>query len=217
MNSGRGKVMDKLSDSWQTPQALFDEINKEFNFNIDLCATEENSKCILFMHDYLNNKLYLKNTNKIVSCKFYLDNIDENGFDSAFMNPPYSNPLPFIEKAWEDSKHCKIVALVKCDPSTKWWATFWNYTDICSDNKFCVACNGSGRREDFIGKGNNCDQCSGEGSRILKTASRGSKPGCEVRFFPKRIKFDPPAGWEGKTSGPTFSSALIIMDRRGER
>lgn len=61
---------------------------------------------------------------------------------------------------------------------------------------------------------------------------------CEVRFFPKRIKFDPPNGFKNKhecddmycsdkwpcntrqrdltkkLSGPTFSSALIIMDRR---
>lgn len=33
--SGR---VDKLSDQWQTPQYLFEELDKKFNFDIDLCA-----------------------------------------------------------------------------------------------------------------------------------------------------------------------------------
>lgn len=33
------------SDEWATPQSFFDEINKEFNFNLDPCATEDNHKC----------------------------------------------------------------------------------------------------------------------------------------------------------------------------
>lgn len=151
--------MTKLSDEWETPQELFDELNKEFNFDIDLCATRENSKCDAYYVDYLNAN--------------YID------WDVGFMNPPYSNPKPFIEKAWEDSKHCKIVCLVKCDPSTKWWATFWQYVPN------------------------------------IPRGYRGSKPGCEVRFFPKRIKFTPPKGWEGRASSPSFPSALLIFDRRG--
>lgn len=33
------------SDEWATPQNVFDMLNKEFNFNLDPCATEENHKC----------------------------------------------------------------------------------------------------------------------------------------------------------------------------
>lgn len=33
------------TDEWATPQSYFDEINKEFNFNLDPCATEDNHKC----------------------------------------------------------------------------------------------------------------------------------------------------------------------------
>ena len=33
------------SDEWATPQSFFDEINKEFNFDLDPCATEGNHKC----------------------------------------------------------------------------------------------------------------------------------------------------------------------------
>ncbi len=141
------------SDSWETPIDLFNELDKEFNFNIDLCATADNCKAD-FYGDY-----------------FEL-NMENYRNQSCFMNPPYSNPLPFISKAYEDSKHSKIVCLIKVDTSTRWWAVFWDYK------------------------------------------THAPKFGVEVRFFPKRIKFTPPAGLSGG-SGPTFPSALVIMDRRG--
>ena len=33
------------SDEWETPQELYEELNKEFNFQIDVCASEQNHKC----------------------------------------------------------------------------------------------------------------------------------------------------------------------------
>lgn len=33
------------SDKWTTPQNLYDELNKEFNFTLDVCASKENTKC----------------------------------------------------------------------------------------------------------------------------------------------------------------------------
>ena len=43
--------------------------------------------------------------------------------DRIFLNPPYSRPLPWIEKAIAEHKKGKIVALlVKHDSSTVWWA-----------------------------------------------------------------------------------------------
>lgn len=30
---------------WATPQAFFDELNKEFDFTLDPCATPQNAKC----------------------------------------------------------------------------------------------------------------------------------------------------------------------------
>jgi site-specific DNA-methyltransferase (adenine-specific) len=34
-----------LTDEWATPQDLFDELNREFGFTLDVCATPENAKC----------------------------------------------------------------------------------------------------------------------------------------------------------------------------
>lgn len=36
------------SDEWTTPNSLFEKLDAEFNFNLDPCATEENSKCYLY-------------------------------------------------------------------------------------------------------------------------------------------------------------------------
>lgn len=42
--------MDKVlfssnNEVWATPQDLFDELNREFDFNLDPCALPENAKC----------------------------------------------------------------------------------------------------------------------------------------------------------------------------
>ena len=33
------------TSEWETPRKLFDELDKEFHFNVDPCATRENAKC----------------------------------------------------------------------------------------------------------------------------------------------------------------------------
>ena len=33
------------TSEWATPQAFFDELNKEFTFTLDPCATADNAKC----------------------------------------------------------------------------------------------------------------------------------------------------------------------------
>lgn len=115
--------MAKLSDEWETPLCLFDELDREFNFEMDLCASGNNAKAPYF-GNYL--KLDLSKTMKMYS--------EIHGFKDytgkpCFMNPPYSNPKPFIEKAWEDSKYCKIVCLV---PNT---IKTCKYMDILDANK----------------------------------------------------------------------------------
>jgi len=224
-----------------TPSWLFKELDQEFHFDIDLCATKENSKCDLYCLDYLKDKYNHIDCDVDATANFQdWQKIKDR---TCFMNPPYSNPKPFIEKAWEDSKYCKIVALVKCDPSTRWWSTFWDYDLECDD------CYGRGELDE-----ERCFLCDGRGKLS------GSKPGCEVRFFPKRIKFDPPqsmnleiignkykvvcddfemgssrnsfldkspcmgggclrckgTGWRmANRAGASFPCALVIMDRRG--
>ena len=40
------KVMfSSHTDLWSTPQDFFDNLNKEFDFTLDPCATPQNAKC----------------------------------------------------------------------------------------------------------------------------------------------------------------------------
>ena len=33
------------TDEWETPQDFFNNLDKEFNFDLDVCATQYNAKC----------------------------------------------------------------------------------------------------------------------------------------------------------------------------
>lgn len=180
---------EKISDTWQTPKALFTDLNNEFNFDIDLCAHKDNAKCNIYCTDYLANK-YNQLSEPFSESGSLVFNSEEDATKyglqayyrknvTCFMNPPYSNPKPFIQKAWDDSKHCKIVCLVKCDPSTKWWATFWLY-----NVKQYVYMDSSGEiYKSFV---------ETDDMYITSHNYNGPKPGCTVRFFSTRIKFEPP-------------------------
>lgn len=43
--------------------------------------------------------------------------------DKTFVNPPYSNPLPWVKKAIYENleKQCTVVMLLKHDSSTEWY------------------------------------------------------------------------------------------------
>lgn len=38
-------LFSSKSDEWSTPSKIYDDLNKEFNFNLDPCASENNHKC----------------------------------------------------------------------------------------------------------------------------------------------------------------------------
>lgn len=42
---GQTALFLSKTDSWSTPQWLFDELNREFHFTLDPCADEFNHKC----------------------------------------------------------------------------------------------------------------------------------------------------------------------------
>jgi DNA N-6-adenine-methyltransferase (Dam) len=42
--------------------------------------------------------------------------------DPTFVNPPYSNPAPWVMKAIAEAKKgTRVVMLTRVDPSTQWW------------------------------------------------------------------------------------------------
>jgi phage N-6-adenine-methyltransferase len=102
--------MDKVHYSseksdWETPQDLFDELNREFNFTLDVCADHENAKC---------DRYITKDDDTLVQS--WLDK-------SCWMNPPYGREIgKFIKKAYEESRRgCTVVCLLPARTDTKWF------------------------------------------------------------------------------------------------
>lgn len=96
------------SDEWETPQEIFRELDAEFKFNLDPCASDENHKC---------EKYYTKETDGLRQ---------EWGGARVFCNPPYSEISKWVEKAFRESKNdgSVIVLLIPSRTDTKY---FHNY------------------------------------------------------------------------------------------
>lgn len=85
------------SEEWATPQKVFDELNKEFEFTLDPCATPQNAKC---------EKFYTK---------------DEDGLSKSwsgeivYCNPPYGRQLEkWVRKAYNKTLQGGAKRLLCC-------------------------------------------------------------------------------------------------------
>lgn len=98
----------KASDEYMTPQDLYEDLDKEFHFNLDPCSTHENAKC---------EKHYT---------------VEENGLNQdwggcrVFCNPPYSNIKSLVEKCYRESQkdHTLVVMLIPARVDTRWFHDF---------------------------------------------------------------------------------------------
>ena len=45
-NNGKGNIVER--DNWETPQGLWDSLDKQYNFKFDCCATKNNRKTISY-------------------------------------------------------------------------------------------------------------------------------------------------------------------------
>lgn len=89
---------------WATPIELFNKLNKEFNFDIDVCASENNAKC---------NKYFTEHDN----------GLQQRWSGTCWMNPPYGKEInKWIEKAYIESQNGNtIVCLIPARTDTKYW------------------------------------------------------------------------------------------------
>jgi phage N-6-adenine-methyltransferase len=97
------------SEEWETPINLFNQINTEFNFDLDVCANSLNAKCI---------KYFTKE----------IDGLEQDWIGTCWMNPPYGRNInKWIEKAYlESTKHKQttVVCLLPARTDTKVWHQF---------------------------------------------------------------------------------------------
>lgn len=93
------------TDLWSTPQALFEELDKEFHFDLDVCATPENAKC---------NRFYTKEDDGL---KQPWDG------DAIWCNPPYGRQVgkwcAKAEASWREGR--TVVMLLFSRTDTKWF------------------------------------------------------------------------------------------------
>lgn len=99
-------MFSSATDMWATPQSFFDELNNEFHFTLDPCATKANAKC---------NKFYT---------------IDEDGLQQdwkgevVFCNPPYGKMISsWVRKCSQESNkpNTTIVALLPARTDTRYF------------------------------------------------------------------------------------------------
>ena len=107
MKNNQNVHFSNESNEWPTPQWLFDALNREFGFTLDPCSDGENAKCKNFF-TLLSNGL-TKDWNQ----------------ETVFMNPPYSECLEWMRKAYGAAQTgATVVCLVPSRTDTKWWHSF---------------------------------------------------------------------------------------------
>ncbi len=94
-------IYSSKTDMWETPQWLFDELNEEFGFTVDVCATKDNAKCKRFFSPEE-------------------DGLKQEWTGVCWCNPPYGKEIgKWVEKANKSS--ATVVMLVPARTDTKWF------------------------------------------------------------------------------------------------
>lgn len=93
--------------NWETPSYIFDQLNDEFNFTLDVCATPTNAKVPVYFTPVD-------------------DGLSKNWSGVCWMNPPYGREISkWVEKAYNSSlSGCTVVCLLPCRTDTKWWHNY---------------------------------------------------------------------------------------------
>lgn len=98
-------MVSSKSNEWSTPQDFFDQLNQEFHFSLDPCATHENKKCSTY---------YTKEDDGLTK--------DWRGH-TVFVNPPYGgHTREWLEKAYSESLNGNIiVCLIVSSTDRSYW------------------------------------------------------------------------------------------------
>jgi site-specific DNA-methyltransferase (adenine-specific) len=103
------KVMfSSQKGDWATPKDLYDQLDREFHFTVDVCANSDTAKHTKFWTE--NSGLYRMWSG-----------------ETCFMNPPYGRSIiEWIAKAHAQTRDQGVVtvALLPARTDTEW---FWNY------------------------------------------------------------------------------------------
>ena len=99
-------ALSSKTNDWETPQDLFDALDRIHHFTLDPCATPENAKC---------RKYFTEEDDGLKQ--------DWSG-NIVFCNPPYNRVIShWVKKAYEESRKpgTKVVMLLPARTETAWF------------------------------------------------------------------------------------------------
>lgn len=98
-------LRDSTSSEWGTPAELFDPLDDEFRFSLDVCASAANAKCPAYF-DILQNALWR-----------------DWAPSRCWMNPPYGGATrEWVHKAYlEAGRGALVVGLIPARTDTVWF------------------------------------------------------------------------------------------------
>jgi phage N-6-adenine-methyltransferase len=96
------------SDHWATPPEMVRELEREFgSFDLDPCCVPDTAKAVRYYTEAD-------------------DGLAKPWFGRVFLNPPYSKPAPWLEKAIAETSAGRadlVVALLPASTDTRWFHT----------------------------------------------------------------------------------------------
>ncbi|MGY6772389.1 DNA N-6-adenine-methyltransferase [Gallibacterium sp. ZY190522] len=108
--------MEFDKDAYRTPIYLYNWLHRRFKFDIDGCADEKNYLGNFYIGKGGVAEDFLAFDPLEIVCDFADHTL------SFFVNPPYSNPLPFVKRAAElKAQGFLVVMLLPADKSTAWY------------------------------------------------------------------------------------------------
>jgi phage N-6-adenine-methyltransferase len=97
-------LFSSVRTEWETPPALFQRLDQEFSFTLDVCATRANRKCPTYF-------------------AARQDGLRQRWSGRCWMNPPYGRSIGrWIAKAVQESRRsATVVCLLPARTDTVWW------------------------------------------------------------------------------------------------
>lgn len=192
----RHKPMEAKDDIRGTPWELYNQINARYHFDLDACATHENTKCPLYFTEQGMFSQPIRSGIWTPEPQNAQLQAHEHGLTGSWKgrrvwcNPPYSDILSWLLKAWESEANLAYLLI----PSTRTEQPFW---------------------QDWVEPYRDGRDVAGEAPMLLTTEFIGPK----LYEGPTRWRFvdennAPIVGKDGKPQQPMFGLVGLRLERR---
>jgi len=123
-------ALDSVDDR-ETPPDVFDPLNAEFRFTLDVAASKQNAKCARFYAKSPEETVFTRAQGALWQAK--MAELGALGFDGlsyewarneiVWCNPPFSDIAPWVQKAHESA--CTVVMLLPANRTEQpWWQRY---------------------------------------------------------------------------------------------